>query len=113
MPPPQHCGYCVPCIIRRAAMNKAFGINGDNTTYTSSSMKELVNGHANSEGVQLRSFQYAIKRIKENPSIVDLLIYKTGPIKGSNEYINNLADVYKRGLLEVDKFIECSLKEGV
>ncbi len=94
-------------------MNKAFGINGDNTTYTSSSMKELVNGHANSEGVQLRSFQYAIKRIKENPSIVDLLIYKTGPIKGSNEYINNLADVYKRGLLEVDKFIECSLKEGV
>lgn len=113
LPPPQHCGYCVPCIIRRAAMNKAFGINGDNTTYTSSSMKELVNGHANSEGVQLRSFQYAIKRIKENPSIVDLLIYKTGPIKGSNEYINNLADVYKRGLLEVDKFIECSLKEGV
>lgn len=113
LPPPQHCGYCVPCIIRRAAMNKAFGIHGDNTVYTSSSMRELVNKHANSEGVQLRSFQYAIKRIKENPLIVDLLIYKTGPIRGTNEYINNLADVYRRGLLEVDEFIECSLKEGI
>lgn len=113
LPPPQHCGYCVPCIIRRAAMNKAFGINGDETIYASGSMEELVDRHDNVEGVQVRSFQYAIKRIKENPSSADLLIYKTGPIKGSSEYVNNLADVYRRGLLEVDEFIECSLKEGI
>lgn len=113
LPPPQHCGYCVPCIIRRAAMNKAFGINEDKTTYASESMEEIIKKHRDSEGIQLRSFQYAIKRIKENPSIADLLIYKTGPIKGSNEYIHELSDVYKRGLLEVDEFIECCLKEGV
>lgn len=113
LPPPQHCGYCVPCIIRRAAMNKAFGINGDNTTYVYSNIKQLVNRHANSEGIQLRSFQYAIKRIKEKPLISDLLIYKTGPINGTKEYISNLADVYRRGLLEVDEFIENNLKEGV
>lgn len=113
LPPPQHCGYCVPCIIRRAAMNKAFGRNGDTTAYTSGIIKELINGHLNSEGIQLRSFQYAIKRIKENPTIADLLIYKTGPIQGTQDYINELADIYKRGLLEVDRFIECSLKEEV
>ena len=28
----QHCGYCVPCLIRRAAMHKAFGDDG--TVYT-------------------------------------------------------------------------------
>lgn len=32
---PQHCGYCVPCIIRRAAMHKAFG--KDETIYTETS----------------------------------------------------------------------------
>lgn len=113
LPPPQHCGYCVPCIIRRAAMNKAFGISGDKTTYISKTMEELIGGHSNSEGVQLRSFQYAIKRIKENPGVAGMLVYKTGPIQGNQEYIKDLADVYKRGLLEVDEFIRCSLKEGI
>jgi hypothetical protein len=109
--PPQHCGYCVPCIIRRAAMNKAFGINGDTTIYTANSVKKLIREHANSDGVQLRSFQFTIKRIKENPSIASLLIYKTGPLKGTQDFINKLADVYRRGLLEVDYFTECCLKE--
>jgi len=111
LPPPQHCGYCVPCIIRRAAMKKAFGMNGDTTTYTESSVKELIKEHANSEGVQLRSFQFAIKRIRQNPAIANLLVYKTGPLQGTQDYINELADVYKRGLLEVHNFIECCLKE--
>ena len=110
---PQHCGYCVPCIIRRAAMNKAFGLYGDETVYASRTIKELINRHADAEGVQLRSFQYAIKRLKERPEVADLMVYKTGPLQGSHEYIKKLADVYKRGLLEVDSFIECSMKEGV
>ena len=37
---PQHCGYCLPCIIRRAAMNRAFG--EDNTTYANISVSKMI-----------------------------------------------------------------------
>lgn len=58
---PQHCGYCVPCLIRRAAMYKAFG--KDPTEYTEIDIKKLVADRDTSEGIQIRSFQYAINRI--------------------------------------------------
>jgi 7-cyano-7-deazaguanine synthase in queuosine biosynthesis len=37
-----HCGYCVPCLIRRAAMHKAYGFINDNTQYTVPSVKEII-----------------------------------------------------------------------
>ncbi len=110
--PPQHCGYCVPCIIRRAAMCKAFGKNGDVTVYTAKDIDSIINSHAEGEGIQLRSFQYAIKRLKNNPTLANLLVYKTGAIVGDNKYVNELADVYRRGLFEVDAFIICELEEN-
>jgi len=30
----QHCGYCLPCLIRRGALEAGFGRGGDTTTYT-------------------------------------------------------------------------------
>lgn len=109
--PQQHCGYCVPCIIRRAAMTKAFGVDNDNTVYTTKNVSQIIKSHSQGSGVQLRSFQLAIKRIKENPANADLLVYKTGSIPGDLTYVKKLADVYRRGLLEVEDFINKSLKE--
>lgn len=108
--PPQHCGYCVPCLIRRAAMNRAFGFDKDNTIYTQTSVKALINGHANGIGVQLRSFLMAIKRVKDEPIRAKTLIYKTGPLENDAKYLQQLSDVYTRGLFEVDAFIGESLK---
>ena len=34
-----------------------------------------------------------------------MLIYKSGKLDGDAEYINQLAEVYHRGLLEMDSFI--------
>jgi hypothetical protein len=102
---PQHCGNCVPCIIRRAAMHKAYGFLNDTTTYLTSSIKELIDAHAKTKGSQLRSFQIAIKRIKDDPTLCEILIHKSGRLSGSAEYINQLAQVYCRGLLEVGTFI--------
>lgn len=103
--PPQHCGFCVPCIIRRAAIHKAFGKDGDGTVYTAHDVSAIIKNHTSGEGIQLRSFQYAINRLKSNPAMAKLLVYKTGPISGDDDYIAELAEVYKRGLLEVDSFI--------
>jgi hypothetical protein len=102
---PQHCGYCVPCIIRRAAMNKAFRVERDNTPYLIGSVSEITANHAKGKGVQLRSFQIAIKKIKEQPQLAKILIHKSGPLSGDSAYLRKLSEVYRRGLLEVDAWI--------
>ncbi len=101
---PQHCGYCVPCLIRRAAMHKAY--KDDGTVYTETSIQKMKARSAEGIGVQLRSFQYAIDKIKNNPDIAALYIHKSGPLVRDEEYLKELADMYRRGLLEVDAFIE-------
>ena len=103
---PQHCGYCVPCIIRRAAISKAFGINNDLTPYSQNDLRIIISNHAKNEGIQLRSFQVAIERVKNSPQLAQFLIHKGGPLDNSSEYLTELSDVYLRGLLEVDSFIQ-------
>ena len=106
---PQHCGYCVPCIIRRAAMHKAFRM--DETIYTETSIYEMQSKNAEGIGIQLRSFQYAIEKIKRNQNCAMLYIHKPGPLPQDEEYLRKLADTYKRGLLEVNDFIQDSLAQ--
>lgn len=101
---PQHCGYCVPCLIRRSAMHKAFG--EDETIYTETSISNMQKNSSYSIGIQLRSFQYAIEKIKSNPNIARISIHKSGPLPQNEEYLLKLASTYKRGLLEVNSFIQ-------
>lgn len=105
----QHCGYCVPCIIRRAAMHKAFG--DDETEYTETSVCEMQNRNSDGMGIQLRSFQYAIDKIKQDKNCALFYIHKPGPLPQDDEYLRELADVYVRGLSEVDNFIQDSLEK--
>jgi len=108
----QHCGYCVPCIIRRSAMQKAFGVGKDKTEYTAKNISEILTEHSGSMGIQLRSFQLAVKKITKNPESAKFLIHKTGPLNGDDEYLSQLEGVYVRGLLEVNDFIEENLLFG-
>lgn len=107
---PKHCGSCVPCIIRRAAMTKAFGIGNDPTEYFYDNISRIRTNHSSAEGVQLRSFEMAINRISATPSLAKLLIHKSGPLEGDSEYLERLADAYLRGLLEVGMFIRLSME---
>lgn len=111
--PPQHCGFCVPCLIRRAAMQKAFGFGQDSTEYTKKNIWEIFSNHTNAVGVQLRSFELAIDKIKQQPNKAVFLIHKPGPLPKDSAYLEKLADVYRRGLLEVDDFIQASLGNEV
>jgi len=101
----EHCGYCLPCIIRRAALEAAFGSKSDATQYTVPDLGAQVLDTRKAEGVQVRSFQYAIERLKKQPELANLLIHKSGSLVDEIAHLDQLADVYRRGLVEVNKLI--------
>ena len=86
-------------------MNKAFKEKKDSTPYLVDNVSEIAANHAKGKGVQLRSFQIAINKIKRQPQLSKILIHKSGPLSGDSDYLQELSDVYRRGLLEVDDFI--------
>ncbi|WP_338352882.1 Qat anti-phage system QueC-like protein QatC [Thalassolituus oleivorans] len=101
----EHCGYCLPCIIRRAALESAFGSKSDATQYTVPDLSAQVLDTRKAEGVQVRSFQYAIERLKKQPQLAKLLIHKPGSLADEITHLDKLADVYGRGLAEVGQLI--------
>lgn len=92
----EHCGYCIPCLIRRAALH-----DDDATVYTLADLwgRELDTRQA--EGQQVRSLQLAIGRLRARPSLAKLLIHKPGPLSDYPERLDDFADVYQRGMEEV------------
>lgn len=98
----EHCGYCLPCLIRRAAIEKGLGQGADSTTYTLANLSTGVLDTRQAEGQQVRSFQYAIERLRNRPNLAKLFIHKPGPlIDEPAENIELLASVYQRGMEEV------------
>lgn len=86
-----HCGVCLPCTIRRAAIMKA-GID-DKSVYRDPNYN---NGEAK---MNLRSYKLGLS-IKKNPLIA---IQESGPI---TERRQDYADLYERGLKELKDFID-------
>jgi hypothetical protein len=96
----EHCGYCLPCLIRRAALKKGLG-SMDRTGYTLDLNANTLDT-LQAEGQQVRAFQFAIERLKQKPQLASLLIHKPGPLLDESAARQAaLADVYKRGLGEV------------
>ena len=56
-------------------------------------------------GKQVRSFQYAIERLKNKPQLASLLIHKPGPLDDESGHLEEWAGVYMRGLAEVANLI--------
>ena len=97
----QHCGYCLPCLIRRAALDAGFGRGADPTVYTLANLTRRVLDTRHSEGQQIRSFQLAIERLQARPDLASVLIHKPGPLSDDPARQIALAEVYRRGLNEV------------
>jgi hypothetical protein len=102
----EHCGYCLPCLIRRAALTAAWGAGNDPTTYTVPDLHAQPLDTRQATGVQVRSFQYAIERLKGKPQLANLLIHKPGSLADETTHLAELADVYRRGLGEVAQLID-------
>jgi hypothetical protein len=98
----QHCGDCLPCIIRRAALTSGLRPDTDPTVYTLDDLAARVLDTRQSEGIQIRSFQLAIERLRAHPELAPILIHKPGPLFDVPAVDQTaLAGVYRRGLEEV------------
>jgi len=105
--PIQHCGYCLPCLIRRAAIVTGLGEGGDKTRYTIDDLTKRVLDSTQAEGQQIRSFQFSVNRLRVRPKLASFLVHSTGSL--SDEPLDRqdaLVDVYRRGLAEVEQILE-------
>lgn len=100
-----HCGYCVPCLIRRAAITAAF--RNDPTDYPT--MPVLTAHPLNArtaEGEHVRSFQMMARRLGHQPGLAAILVHKSGPL---SDYppadLTAYADVFRRGIQEVHSIV--------
>jgi hypothetical protein len=101
----EHCGYCLPCLIRRAALDAAWGPGHDQTVYTVPDLRAQSLNTRTETGKQVRSFQVAIERLRRRPDLAKMLIHKPGPLTDESMRLDQLADVYRRGLIEVAHLI--------
>nr|WP_281719524.1 Qat anti-phage system QueC-like protein QatC [Nitrosomonas nitrosa] len=98
--PSDHCGYCVPCIIRRASLHAA-GLpqsrySVDVTTNPPSPDTDT--------GRDLRAFQIALERLRNAPATRYLFdVLSTGPIPPPDAAQH--AETYRRGLAEVGRLL--------
>ena len=101
---PRHCGYCVPCLIRRASLNAGLGIK-DPTLYTVENLGAQTLLTDRVEGEHVRSFQFMAERIKKDPGLSKILIHKPGPLIDAPSEITAYADMFRRGIFEVDRVL--------
>lgn len=102
---PRHCGYCVPCLIRRASLK--VGLDGDDQTlYTVEDLKGHTLASDRPEGEHVRSFQLMAKRIRTKPGLAKILVHKPGPLNDEPENIPAYAEVFRRGVLEVAELLK-------
>lgn len=94
-----HCGTCVPCLIRHAAVCSAW--RQDPTGYRCDDLTARPLDARKAEGQQIRGFQYALARLDAQPDIASVLVYKPGPLREDLDRVDQFASVYLRGMKEV------------
>jgi hypothetical protein len=101
----RHCGSCVPCLIRRAAITAAF--KSDPTTYTLDDLTARPLDSKKADGEHVRSFQMMARRLARHPSPARILVYKSGPLSEYPEAdVTQYAAVFERGVKEVARLVK-------
>jgi 7-cyano-7-deazaguanine synthase in queuosine biosynthesis len=96
----QHCGYCVPCIIRRASLNT---VNMDDEPRNIDVLAPNIEANETT-GRDKRAFLLAIARLRSmSPLEVTSEILSAGPVDPSE--LDGLTGVFRRGLAEVEAFL--------
>ena len=104
----QHCGYCIPCIIRRAAIYFAF--TTDSTEYLYDSYRKLKKS---GKLEQVQGIKYALHRLKQSPSLSKSLIHQVGNLGFDPIKLNEYEALYKRGMQEIaDFFVYWGIKNA-
>jgi hypothetical protein len=103
--PPGHCGYCVPCLIRRAAFEVAF--KNDATPYSLAIPSATPLDGRRADAEHIRSFQLMARRLSGQPGVEDILVHKPGPLSDyPSTDITHYAAVFRRGVEEVNEVVK-------
>jgi hypothetical protein len=101
----RHCGYCLPCLVRRAALAHAPGLQ-DTTEYAIADLTERPLSSVSAEGQQIRSLQYALSRLAAKPKRAAFAIHSHGSLADATpDEQEQLADVYRRGMDEIGQLL--------
>ncbi len=100
---PKHCGYCVPCIIRRAAISD--GCAPDKTRYLIQDLHAQILDTTEVKGQHVRSFQMALSRLKSMPGQSRFDIHRPGPLTDHPNDWDKYERVFIEGLEEVQKYL--------
>jgi 7-cyano-7-deazaguanine synthase in queuosine biosynthesis len=92
---PSHCGNCLPCVIRRAAIEFAF--QADTSRYRDKDFRGI------SASENLRSYKAGLLDYEKNPIDVSLAIQTSGQIVDN---IDNYCTVYKNGIDELKTLLD-------
>lgn len=107
---PGHCGYCTPCLIRRASIQAAFG--NDPTKYSIRSLDAQALNSKQAESTDVRAFQVMSRRLSKKHELAKILVHKTGPLSDySKNEIADYAAVFHRGIAEVGAIVDDVLIE--
>lgn len=101
---PKHCGRCVPCLIRRAAILEGWG--QDDTPYRIADLRAQVLDTKKAEGEHVRSFQLALSRLAHKPARARFDIHRPGPLIDHLDRLDDYAAVYVAGLQEVGRLLQ-------
>jgi 7-cyano-7-deazaguanine synthase in queuosine biosynthesis len=103
--PPGHCGYCTPCLIRRASIHAAFG--NDPTQYSIPDLNARALDARQAESADVRAFKMMGRRLAQAPALAEILVHKTGPLADySADEIAEYAAVFRRGIVEVSTIVD-------
>ena len=90
----QQCGRCLPCLIRRAAFKAAEAT--DSTDYRFAQPSEV------DDPEDILAVRLACLKMRTDP---DKWIRRSGPMPADSGVRQALADVFRRGLIEVDQYL--------
>lgn len=95
-----HCGYCLPCLIRRAAFSR--NKLDDSKYYTYDVLNSDFLKQESKKTEDLRAVLYSMESHKSIPTINNVL--KTGPIYPINQ-VDDFCKVYDAGIKELESFL--------
>lgn len=101
--PQRHCGYCVPCLIRRSAMTVVGIDDPKHYRYDVHTDRALLDASP-SRRSDLRAFEMALLGAAR-PAGAMLDVLTSGPIHDDPVTLPDYVGVYRRGLKEVENFL--------
>lgn len=98
---PAHCGRCLPCLVRRAAVDFWLA-GGDPTTYVA---EDLTKPFSVKTGSDLRALKIALERYRQRPPrSTDILI--SGPLSASDDELRAYFEMFTRSVDELRCFVD-------